>query len=43
MEEGKLADFVILSDDIFTIAPETIRNVQVEMTVLGGKIVYKKL
>ncbi|MEO8168673.1 MAG: amidohydrolase [bacterium] len=43
IEEGKLADFVILSDDIFTIAPETIRNVQVEMTVLGGKIVYKKL
>lgn len=39
---GKLADFVVLSDDVFTIAPEKIEKVQVEMTVVGGKIVYKK-
>ena len=39
---GKLADFVVLSDDIFTISPEQIENVQVEMTIVGGKIVYKK-
>ena len=37
---GKLADFVILSDDIFSILPEAIRNVKVETTVVGGKIVY---
>jgi len=37
---GKLADFVVLSDDIFSIRPEAIRNVKVEMTVVGGKIVY---
>ena len=37
---GKFADFVILSDDIFSIRPEAIRNVKVETTVVGGKIVY---
>lgn len=37
---GKLADFVILSDDIFHIPPAQIRNVKVEATYLGGKLVY---
>jgi predicted amidohydrolase YtcJ len=34
---GKLADFVLLSDDIFTIAPEKIRDVTVAATWAGGK------
>jgi predicted amidohydrolase YtcJ len=37
---GKLADFVVLSDDIFKIPPEQIKNVKVEATYLGGKLVY---
>jgi hypothetical protein len=37
---GKLADFVVLSDDIFKIPPAAIRNVKVEATYLGGKLVY---
>ena len=37
---GKLADIVILSDDIFAIKPEAIRNVKVETTIVGGKLVY---
>ena len=37
---GKLADMVILSDDIFKIRPELIRSVKVETTILGGKIIY---
>ena len=37
---GKLADMVILSDDIFKIRPELIRNVKVETTIVGGKIIY---
>jgi predicted amidohydrolase YtcJ len=36
---GKLADLVVLSDDIFTIPPEQIRNVKVLKTLVGGKIV----
>jgi predicted amidohydrolase YtcJ len=39
---GKLADLVVLSDDIFAMKPEQIRNVKVEMTFLGGKMVYSK-
>jgi hypothetical protein len=37
---GKLADFVLLSDDIFKIPSAAIRNVKVEATYLGGKLVY---
>jgi len=37
---GKLADMVILSDVIFKIRPELIRNVKVETTIVGGKIIY---
>ncbi len=37
---GKLADFVVLSDDIFKIPPAAIKNVKVEATYLGGKPVY---
>jgi predicted amidohydrolase YtcJ len=36
---GKLADMVVLSDDIFHIKPEAIRNVKVETTIVGGKVV----
>lgn len=37
---GKLADMVILSDDIFAIAPEKIRDVKVLTTIVGGKTVF---
>jgi len=37
---GKLADFVVLSDDIFHIPPAQIKNVKVEATYVGGKLVY---
>jgi predicted amidohydrolase YtcJ len=42
IEEGKLADFVILSDDIFSIDPVKIRDVTVELTVVDGKVVYQR-
>ncbi len=37
LEAGKLADFVILSDDLFMIQPQEIKNVGVLRTVVGGK------
>jgi len=37
---GKLADMVILSNNIFGLKPEAIRNVKVETTIVGGKVVY---
>jgi predicted amidohydrolase YtcJ len=38
---GKLADILILSEDIFSIAPERIRDVKVLKTIVGGKIVWE--
>jgi predicted amidohydrolase YtcJ len=37
---GKLADFVVLSDNLLTMDPDDIKDVTVETTVVGGKIVY---
>jgi predicted amidohydrolase YtcJ len=37
---GKLADMVLLSNDIFSIMPEKIRDVKVEKTILGGKVIW---
>jgi predicted amidohydrolase YtcJ len=42
LEPGKLADFVVLSDDLLTIEPDRILDVQVDLTVLGGKVVYER-
>jgi predicted amidohydrolase YtcJ len=38
---GKLADFVILSDDIFEIDPAKIRDAKVLKTFLGGKLIWE--
>lgn len=42
IEVGKLADFVILSDDILKIDPVQIEKAGVEMTIVGGTIVYER-
>lgn len=42
LEVGKLADLVILSDDMFTIDPVKIRDVTVLKTVVDGKVVYER-
>ncbi len=42
IEPGKFADFVVLNDDITKISPAEIKDVNVEMTILGGEIIYKK-
>lgn len=37
---GKLADLVLVSDDLLKIDPKAIRDAKVEMTLVDGKIVY---
>jgi predicted amidohydrolase YtcJ len=37
---GKLADMVLLSDDIFSIDPAKIREVKVLKTIVGGRLVW---
>lgn len=38
---GKLADVVVLSDDLSSIPPERIKDARVEMTIVGGKVIYE--
>jgi predicted amidohydrolase YtcJ len=38
---GLLADIAVLSEDLFTIAPETIRDVRVDLTIFDGRVVYE--
>lgn len=42
IEAGKLADLVVLSQDIMKIDEEEILNTEVLMTILDGKIIYSK-
>jgi predicted amidohydrolase YtcJ len=38
---GKLADYVVLAEDIHTVDPEKIKDITVVRTVTGGKTVYQ--
>ena len=40
IEPGKLADLAILSDDLLNCPVDKIRDIQSEMTIVGGKIIY---
>ena len=42
IEAGKLADMAVLDRDILSIPAEEIKDMQVEMTIVGGKIVFRR-
>jgi predicted amidohydrolase YtcJ len=42
VEEGKLADLVVLSQNLFEIPPEKIVETLVLMTILNGKVIYER-
>ena len=39
---GKLADFVVLSADPAQVKPDAIKNIAVETTAIGGRIVFER-
>ena len=41
IEPGKYADMTVLSDDIFTIPKEGLKDVKVLKTIAGGEVVYQ--
>ena len=42
IEVGKLADLVVLSADPTAVAPEEIRGIEVERTIMGGEVVWEQ-
>jgi hypothetical protein len=42
LSPGKLADIVVLSQDILTVAEEAIPDTEVDMTIVGGEIRYER-
>ena len=42
LEKGKLADIAILAEDLSTIPAGKIRDVKVDMTIVGGNIAYQR-
>jgi predicted amidohydrolase YtcJ len=42
IEPGKLADFVVLAADPIQVKPETIKDIAVEKTFIGGKAVFAR-
>ncbi len=43
IEEGKFADLTVLSEDPFTVGAKKIRDISIEMTIINGKIVFRKV
>jgi len=43
IEFGKLADFVVLSDELLMSSAERIKDIEVEMTFVNGELVYTKI
>lgn len=42
LEEGKLADMVVLGEDILTVPTKTIKDIPVDMTIIDGRVVFVK-
>jgi predicted amidohydrolase YtcJ len=42
LEPGKLADLVVLEEDILTCEPERIRDMEISLTMVGGEIVFRR-
>jgi predicted amidohydrolase YtcJ len=42
IEVGKYADLTVLSDDLYSISPDDIKNINVEMTIVDGRVVYAR-
>ena len=39
---GKLADFVVLNRDLLSVPPDELKDIQVDVTVIGGHVVYER-
>ncbi len=42
LETGKLADMIVLPEDLLTVSPDKILNMKVDTTIVGGKVLYER-
>jgi len=42
LEPGMLADVVVLSENLLTLDPENIMEVEVDMTIVGGRVLFER-
>jgi len=42
LETGKVADMIVLPEDLLTVSPEKVLNMKVDMTIVGGKVLYER-
>ena len=42
LETGKVADMIVLPEDLLAVSPEKVLNMKVDMTIVGGKVLYER-
>ena len=42
LSPGKLADIIVLGADPFAVEPAALRDLVVDMTIVGGKVVFER-
>lgn len=42
LEVGKVADMIVLPEDLLAVSPDKILNMKVDMTIVGGKVLYER-
>jgi predicted amidohydrolase YtcJ len=43
LEAGKYADMIVLPEDPVTVSPDKLLTMKVDMTFVGGKLVYDRV
>jgi predicted amidohydrolase YtcJ len=42
IQPGRLADFVVLDENILTCPPDRLRSIRADMTIVGGQVAYER-
>lgn len=42
LQVGKLADIVVMADDLLTMDPNRLKDARVDVTIVGGKVLYER-
>lgn len=42
LEPGKLADMVVMGDDLLTMDPNRLKDARIDMTIVGGTVLYER-